>query len=147
VGISSQCIPILAQILRGDRQFSSPRFDLLLGQCWGYVQRLSENAFPIGELKEGKWEETKMRLEIPENLLSQLNQIAQLSETLKGFSTEMAQLKENDGQVAKLKDKIAEMSDPAKLREKLQEIASTWTEDEYRQLGEALDFSTPLIPQ
>jgi hypothetical protein len=61
---------------------------------------------------------------------------------LKGFSNEVALLKENDGQVVKLKENIAELSDPAKLREKLMEIAATWTEDEYRELGEAMGFST-----
>jgi small-conductance mechanosensitive channel len=92
---------------------------------------------PIKKLESGE-----MVLEIPDSLLNQVNQLAQLSETLKGFSTEVALLKENDSQVAKLKEQIAELSDPAKLREKLMEIASTWTEDEYREIGEALGFST-----
>jgi hypothetical protein len=52
-----------------------------------------------------------------------------------------AQLKDSD-EVGKLNEKIDELSDPAKLREKLMEIASTWTEDEYRELGESLGFAT-----
>ena len=92
---------------------------------------------PIKKLESGE-----MVLEIPESLLNQVNQLAQLSETLKGSSTEMAQLKQNDSQVVEFKQQIAELSDPAKLREKLMDIAATWTEDEYRGLGEALGFAT-----
>jgi hypothetical protein len=74
--------------------------------------------FPIVKLKEGKLHETNMRMEIPENLLSQVNQLAQISETMKGFSKEVALFKENDGQVVEFKEKFAELSDPAKLKTK-----------------------------
>jgi len=67
-----------------------------------------------------------------------------VEKTLSTLSTAFSQegkLKESD-EIAKLKEQVAELSDPAKLREKLMGIAATWTEDEYRQLGEALGFPT-----
>jgi hypothetical protein len=70
-----------------------------------------------------------------------------LSTFLTEFSQE-AKLRDND-EVVKLKEQVAELSDPVKLRNKLMDIANTWTEDEYREVGEALGFPTTraLTPQ
>jgi len=68
-----------------------------------------------------------------------------LGDTVSTLQSEVEELKaklKDSDEVANLKEQVAELSDPEKLKAKLMEIARTWTEDEYRQLGEALGFPT-----
>lgn len=69
---------------------------------------------------------------MPAAHLQEHDEVARLNDTIKA----------KDNEISALTAKVAELSDPAKEQERLMKIASTWKEEKYVKLGEALGFAT-----